>query len=425
MNRRKFFKKLAGLAGLSLAAPFAASRVLAASEPYSGPYFVLINAAGGYDPVYLCDPKPMGPLNRLYGAEASAGAIKYAPIPLGLDPAVLPYLRSNQQFFEKYSSRLLVINGIDTSTNNHDTGTRAAWSGRTEDGFPSFGALAAAIRSPGNPLAYISSGGYDVTDGVVPVTRMDDLGALRRAAFPDILSPDDPESGRFLPAKAMDRIRQARDQRLTALQADQRLPRAKAAMNELFLARQDDDALANLVIPGELVTLPGYQLYDLQSMMQQSQLALAAFQAGLAVAVNLNLGGFDTHANHDADQVLQIAKLLAGVDFLIDEATKIGIDGQLIIVIASDFARGPGYNGLDPYSGKDHWPVTSAMLMGPGIPGNRVIGGTDATQLAIPHNGATITPHHLHHALRGLAGIAAHEITERYPLPGADIGLLA
>lgn len=155
-------------------------------------------------------------------------------------------------------------------------------------------------------------------------------------------------------------------------------------MNELFLARQDDDALANLVIPGELVTLPGYQLNDLQSMMQQSQLALAAFQAGLAVAVNLNLGGFDTHANHDTDQVLQIAKLLAGVDFLIDEATKIGIDGQLIIVIASDFARGPGYNGLDPYSGKDHWPVTSAMLMGPGIPGNRVIGGTDATQLAIP-----------------------------------------
>ncbi len=428
MNRRKFLK-LAGMTGLAVAAPFGARSVLAGAEPYKGPFFVLINAAGGWDPVYLCDPKPMGELNRLYGAEASAGNIKYAPVAvdavaLGLDVAAQPYLMDNATFFAKYGPRLTVVNGIDTSTNNHDGGTRAAWSGRLQEGFPSFGALVAAIRSPGNPLAYISSGGYDVTDGVVPVTRMDNLDAIRKAAYPDVLYPGEADSGRFLPEAAMTRIRQAQSERLGDLQAKQKLPRAQAAMNELFLARQDDGALQKLVIPGELATLDGYQLYDLQNLMQQGQLALAAFQAGLAVAVNLNIGGFDTHGNHDRDQILQLAKLLYGVDFLMSEAAKIGIDGQMVVIINSDFARGPGYNGGDQYAGKDHWPITSAMMMGPGIGGNRVVGSTDGSQLAQPYNGTVIKPEHLHISLRGLAGIADHEITKRYPLAGDDLGLL-
>ena len=427
MNRRNFLK-LAGMTGLAVAAPFGARIVRAGAEPYPGPFFVLINAAGGWDPVYLCDPKPPGPLNRLYAGPASVGAIQYAPVAvdaaaLGLGPEAQPYLMSNEAFFTKYGPRLTVLNGIDTSTNNHDGGTRAAWSGRLQEGFPSFGALAAAIRSPGNPLAYISSGGYDETNGVVPVTRMDNLGALRKAAFPDVLNPEDPESGRFLPADAMAQIRAAQAERLADLQARQRLPRAQAAMNELFLARQDDGALQKLAIPGELAALPGYQLYDLQGLMQQAQLALAAFQAGLAVAVNLNLGGFDTHGSHDTDQIRQLAKLLAGVDFLMTEAAKVGLDGQLIVVLNSDFARGPGYNGDSIYAGKDHWPITSAMAMGPGIAGGRVVGGTDADQQAIAHNGTVLRPEHIHHALRGLAGIADHEITRRYPLPGADLGL--
>ncbi|MEZ4449417.1 MAG: DUF1501 domain-containing protein [Nannocystaceae bacterium] len=424
---RRSFLKFAGLTGLGVAAPLVARRALADTPPYPGPYFVLIHAGGGWDPIYLCDPKPMGPLNRIYGGPASAGNIAYAPIAvdaaaLGLDPSAQPYLMSNQAFFEKYGPRLTVMNGVDTSTNNHDGGTRASWSGRLEEGYPSFGAITAAIRSPGNPLAYISSGGYDVTDGLVPLTRMGSLDALRKVAYPDILYPDDPESGVYLPKERMDRIRAAQRERLMAMQGSQRLPRGQAAMSELFLAREDDNALAKLVFPGDLVELnAGYQLSDLQYMMQQTQLALAAFQAGLAVAVNLNLGGFDTHANHDRDQVAALAKLLYGVDFLMSEADKIGIGGQLVVVIASDFARGPGYNADNEYGGKDHWPVTSAMAMGPGIAGDRVVGATDDAQQALPWQGSVITPSHVHRSLRTLAGIDSDEITQRYPLAGDDL----
>ncbi len=63
--------------------------------------------------------------------------------------------------------------------------------------------------------------------------------------------------------------------------------------------------------------------------------------------------------------------LLWGVDFLMEEAKKAGIDGQLIVVGASDFGRGPFYNGDGDGAGKDHWPITSLFAMGPGIAGGR------------------------------------------------------
>ena len=427
-NSRRGFLKLAALSGLAVAAPFAARRAAAELTAYNGPYFILIHASGGWDPVYLCDPKTNPELNRLYDAPASAGSISYAPVPvsalgLGLPLTAEPYLMSNQAFFEKYAAKLTVINGIDTSTNNHDSGTRTTWSGQVQEGHPSFGALAAAIRSPNNPLAYISSGGYDATQGIVPLTRMGDLDTLQKVAFPDIISPDDPESDRYLPASRMDRIREANAERLSAQIEAQRLPRAKTSMNELFLSRADDNALAGLTFPDELATLPGYELSDLESLMQQSQLALSAFQAGLAVSANLNLGGFDTHGNHDRDQIRQLAKLLHGVDFLMDEAEKLGLGGQITVMVSSDFARGPGYNGVDEYAGKDHWPITSAMLMGAGINGDRLIGSTDDQQYALPHNGEVLTPAHIHHSLRALAGISDHELAQRFPLAGEDLGL--
>ncbi len=434
MDRRNFLK-IAGMTGLAVSAPFGVRHVLAQPEPYKGPYFVLINASGGWDPVYLCDPKAKGPLNRIYDGPATAGNLKYAPIPiddasLGLEPGGSAYLMSNQQFFEKYASQLTVLNGIDMSTNNHDGGSRATWSGRLSEGFPSFGAIVAATRAPDSSLAYISSGGYDATEGLIPLTRMSSIDALRRVAYPNQTDPGSPDTALFHSSTTAARIRKAQEDRLKAQLAQQRLPRVKTAMSELTLARASDDVLKDLVLPADLVDLPGYQLSDLRDMMQQSQLAVAAFKAGMAVAVNLNLGGFDTHANHDVDQVRQLAKLLAGVDFLMTEAEKAGIVDDLVIMMGSDFARGPGYNADNQYGGKDHWSITSAMLMGRGIGKNRVIGATtdaqlalaiDPSSLALKDGGKVLKPETIHLALRKLASVADGAPAKDFPLAGDDM----
>lgn len=433
MDRRSFLK-IAAMSGLAVAAPFAARRVLAQPEPYEGPYFVLVNAGGGWDPVYLCDPKAQGPLNRLYSATATAGNIPYAPTildaaMLGLDQAQVDSLLTNTAFFEKYASRLLVLNGVDMQTNNHDAGTRATWSGRLAEGFPSLGALVAAARAPESALAYVSAGGYDATEGLIPLTRMTSLDALKKIAFPNKTDPNSAETEQFHSTSTMDRIRKAQSERLQAKLAAARLPREKQAIGELVLARDSDNLLRDLVLPDTPVTLPGYQLYDLQSLMQQAQLAVAAFKAKMAVCANLNIGGFDTHGNHDRDQIVQIAKVLKGVDFLMQEAEAAGIADQLTIVIGSDFARGPGYNGDNEYAGKDHWPVTSMMLMGRGIAGGRVVGATDDAQYGAlidanslqPGGGVKLGPESIHRALRKLAGIDAAEVAGRFPLAGSDM----
>ena len=436
MDRRKFFK-IAAMTGLAVSAPLGIRRVLAKPEPYKGPFFVLVNASGGWDPVYLCDPKPSGELNRLYGDAASEGKIKYAPV--ALDDAALGlaagtaanYLMSNQQFFETYASQLTVINGIDMQTNNHDGGSRATWSGRLDEGFPSIGAILAATKSPESSLGYISSGGYDVTQGLVPLTRMSSIDAIKRIAYPNQTDPNNAETELYHTTATADRIRKAQQARLEAQLAKQRLPRVQAAMNELVLARAGDDILTDLVLPDTLVQLDGYQLYDLQSLMQQAQLAVAAFKAGMAVACNLNLGGFDTHGNHDRDQILQISKLLKGVDFLMKEAEMAGIADDLVVMMGSDFARGPGYNGGDIYAGKDHWSITSAMFMGRGVGKNRVVGATtddqrarpvDAGSLAVKDSGGVIIkPESIHRSLRKLAGVADGDPAKQFPLAGDDL----
>lgn len=428
MDRRSFLK-IAAMSGLAVAAPFGVRRALAQPKPYEGPYFVLINAGGGYDPIYLCDPKPQGPYNRLYAAGAKAGNINYAPVTLdaaalGVDAEALPYLMSNQVFFEKYASDLLVLNGVDMSTNNHDAGSRAIWSGQLSEGAPSFGALVAAARAPDSALAFVSAGGYDATQGLIPLTRMSSVDTLKKIAYPNETSPGDPMTETFHSKATADRIRKAQEERLAAKQMAARLPRAKAAMGELILARGSDDVLRDLVLPDTPVALPGYQLYDLQGLMQQAQLAVAAFKAKMAVAANLNIGGFDTHGNHDSDQIRQLAKLLAGVDFLMQEAEAAGIAGQLTVVIGSDFGRGPSYNGDNQYAGKDHWTVSSVMMMGKGIKGNRVVGSTDDAQLAVPVDGKKLKPETIHLALRKLAGIDAAEVTADYPLAGDDMPTL-
>jgi uncharacterized protein (DUF1501 family) len=48
--------------------------------------------------------------------------------------------------------------------------------------------------------------------------------------------------------------------------------------------------------------------------------------------------------------------------------------GETVIAVVSEMGRTPKLNGDE---GKDHWPVTSAMLIGTGIGGGRVLGATD------------------------------------------------
>lgn len=443
MDRRDFLH-VAALAGLAFASPVSQPRRARAEEtPYTGPLFVTIHAGGGWDPIFLTDPKLDPTLNRRYTATGTANGITYAKI--DYDPVYLQveqqyretyrdYLMTNETFFTKNGARTLVINGLDTTTNNHDSGTRAVWSGRTMEGYPAFAALAAGVKGGDRPMSFLSGGGFDATVDVVPLTRIGRMDVFERIAYPNRIEPSRMDTRFFNTPAVWDRIMRTQKERMAALQQNERLPRVKRAVGALYSARTSDVGLQRLQLPDRLVDVPGGQLDDLQGMMQQAQVACSAFKAGLAVSASFGLGGFDTHGTHDRNHMRQLMKLMKGVDFLLEEAARQGVADRLFVMVGSDFGRGPHYNGMGDGSGKDHWPITTMMFIGPGIRGGRVIGGTDERvrslkinpgTLALDPNGVKLQPEHIHRGLRKLVGLDVTEQASRFPLAAPELSLFA
>ncbi|MCH9686913.1 MAG: twin-arginine translocation signal domain-containing protein, partial [Deltaproteobacteria bacterium] len=208
MDRRNFLK-LASAAGLSVVSPVVyGERGLKqppknSGAPYEGILWLFVNAAGGWDPTSLCDPKgaafmdePDRMNNYLTDEIMTEGNISYAPV------------AGNQAFFEAQGHRTMVVNGIDMLTNGHDAGNRHTWSGRLAEGHPSMAATLAASFGVEQPLAYLTFGGYSETAGQVARTRSGNINVLQRLAYPSRMNPDD-ETTSFHNERAQELIAKA------------------------------------------------------------------------------------------------------------------------------------------------------------------------------------------------------------------------
>jgi uncharacterized protein (DUF1501 family) len=446
MNRRSFLQAAAVL-GLAVVAPPVAREARADNDRYDGPYWVFIHANGGWDTTYLCDPKGGAPgdlttPNMLYTPDQiqKAGNIAYAPVNAMADDTL--ELFSNKRFFEAHHDKLCIVNGVNSQSVSHESGPRSIWTAKVEDGYPAFGAMVAATAAKGLslPLAFQSNGGgCDATWDHVPVTR------LAATTLHDIAYPNNNQVGTYHSPSAAKQMAELQRQRLEKMKAKGRLlPYTRASMGALYLARTGDNVLQRLaaeydaVKPVTVLGLPDlagmdqgklYKLDQFQVMLEQLQLAVLGFKAGVSVSANIATGAFDTHNNHDATQVPEMIRVLRGVDYLLAAAKEAGILDKLYVAIGSDFGRPPHYN---EGGGKDHWDVTSMMFLGPKIKGDRVVGTTDAGLKPIPVNpttlapdpaGVQITPQHVHQALRRVAGLDGGELAQLYPLATDNLAL--
>ena len=118
----------------------------------------------------------------------------------------------------------------------------------------------------------------------------------------------------------------------------------------------------------------------------QAQLALNALEQGLSHAVQIEMGGWDTH-DDNLVQIPQAEAFFLGLQALVDEMTvRPGLSAgsrmidDTVLLVVSEMGRTPKLNDT---GGKDHWPVTSAMVIGGGLPAGRVLGGTDDALLGL------------------------------------------
>jgi uncharacterized protein (DUF1501 family) len=457
MKRRHFLHMLAAT-GMTASLPLTSQRAFAAAPDK---FLVIVNAGGGWDPTSLCDPK--GNLSQ-YAQERpganNGGSINSVPLSLtkrdalsGIQWSDTPLIDgtadspgNNTQrvdgqfdsFFQAYSNRLTVINGIDNGTNNHNTGNRATWSGSLEMGYPSLAALFAASQNPGLPMAYISNGGYDFTASLVSRAR------ANSANFIDDLA--DPNSNEYLyrsnetsteNADIFKQIKLAQEQRLERQKLNATLPLRREQLNQLFTVRKEDNDLSRLSIEKDLIEkeLPTNDHMNNrdQGFKRQASLVAAAFKAGIAASANISTGGFDTHGNHDRDQYQSLGDLLEGIIYLQQALSEAGIADKTTVVIGSDFGRTPYYNSS---SGKDHWPVTSMMVMHPqgSGKGGKVFGAStdkfrsqalDLNSGQASANGKLLTPAHVNLALRKELGIHDNTFATRFPLNVDDFAIFS
>lgn len=437
MNRRDLLQLMAS-AGLATVAPLG-STARAQSAPSR--HFVFVNAGGGWDPTSLCDPKGhaeradgRGPVNH-YRADdigrVGGTGIRYAPFP---DPELATStlrddnpINSFDAFFQEVGPELLVINGIDTETNNHDTGSRTVWSGSDAQNQPALAALIAQAQAPESPLAFVSNGGYDYANGHIAPTRLSGTSVFRELSYPNRSNTSgdanlDNEQTYMLPDAVDAAIARARADRMATLAQQSGLPMRRAAANALFTVQGGDGSLSRLIdyLPSEVSN----------GLRGQAELAVAAFQAQVAVCANLTTGGFDTHGNHDRDATYRMAVLIDGVHHLWRSIRDAGIADRTTVFVGSDFGRTPFYNDGQ---GKDHWNATSLMAFGAGVAGGRVVGGTDAdfseqridptTLQPTNEGGLRLRFAHVHRAARRLAGVADNSIVRAYPLDAEDLDI--
>lgn len=409
MKRRTLLKALTGI-GMAGVLPMSLTRP--AFGATAERFLITISATGGWDPTALIDPKGntpradgLGPVNN-YSASAikSAGNLSYAPYPSMIEEPAIESTGHFDTFFNKHADRLLVINGIDTQTNGHDSGRRFMWSGKLEEGYPTIAALAAAPFAD-QPMAFISNGGYDFTASIVAPVRTASPGTFNQLAFPNSMFPTDPDllDLGLVGQSSYSLVQQAREERLVRQRMAETLPKRQKQMEQLQTVKNSDVELQSLLdfLPNEVSS----------GLAGQAEVTIAAFASGLAVSANLNASGFDTHGDHDQDHTPSLTALLEGIDHLWEQIEQRGMQDKVTILIGSDFGRTPFYNEGD---GKDHWNITSIMAMGAGITGNRIIGATNenfealklnTSTLQPDDNGIIITPQHVHRSLRDFLGV--------------------
>ncbi|MGV2987561.1 DUF1501 domain-containing protein [Vibrio sp. E150_011] len=412
MERRNFLKML-GIGATATTFPALSFGQSAESDQY----FIYVNAQGGWDVTYFCDPKvnvdgqPVITNWSKDSAVGKAGNLYYAPV------------GGNKSFFDKHHDKTLVINGVNMNTVNHTSGVIYSVSGKISRTHPTLGALNASNANAELAIPFMTSSEYkntkDLVSGFNLSGNSDDL--IAKAAYP-YNHKGGTTSSIYLgnEEQLLESAHKLSTERLvnnTSLLAgdNARLKRFKSTSEQnqyLYKLAEYHQTLKETVPDG---------------VDQTFTFMMAGLCSGYTSSADIACYGFDTHFNNDAGQIDSLDRLTRHVDYIWQVAEAGGIADRLTVLVGSDFSRTPAYNGS---AGKDHWPINSYLVMNKtwGL-GNQVIGTTtdghyankmDMNTLKEDAEGEHLTPEHVHQLVREKLGLAQTEQGIKYALGVAN-----
>jgi uncharacterized protein (DUF1501 family) len=112
----------------------------------------------------------------------------------------------------------------------------------------------------------------------------------------------------------------------------------------------------------------------------QIPLAVKALSEDLSCTALMQLDNWDTHQGNARQGSLH-ESFFGALSALMQALEQASLDERTLVLVLSEMGRTPKLNADN---GKDHWPVTSALLLGAGVRGGRVLGGSNDELDALP-----------------------------------------
>lgn len=362
-SRRNFLSNAAAMSALSAIGWHPSMARAAVGERK----FIFFYAGGGWDTTAVFDPHhntdyvdmEQDTLTETLGNLAFTGG----------EPRVF-----TSRFFQRWGNKTAIVNGIDAHSVGHDSGRQFAMTGTSASSYPDWPTLLAAKGQGDYPLPHIVFSGpnYPGSSGSAVVRAGG--GTLLNLIDGSIVGYSDRPAP--VPSSPADSIVDAFVYDRVANFAGQRGGRAESLISNLDRAME---------IEGRRFEAG---LSDLgNSMLEQAIKASEMMRLGLSRCAMVGIpGGWDSHGDNSV-QGLQFEDFFDALDQLMEHlATTPGLSSpwladEVVVVALSEFGRTPLLNGN---GGKDHWPYNSALVIGSGVQGNRMIGKTDDALIAEP-----------------------------------------
>ena len=408
MNRRDLLK-YAGFAGaVTMLAP--GLRLAKAAPPSTmKKRLIVVFAQGGWDTTYGIDPKPVG--STEVAVPPVGGPAPYGNLDVYWNGSDTDQVR---KFFNKHAPVTAIVRGISVGAVSHTECAQRICTGTRSETNPDMAAIVANANGNDLPMPYMIlgdtafAGEYAVSTGRIGqsnqiVALLDPAQAYPTGNRPAMTISDSEQA-------ILTRHANATANRMRATRGSQGYNRKRV---DDFVASIDRSKQLKSVAAG--FGKRGGTL----ALKDQIAMALDAIERDITQAVMIDSRqDWDTH-NKNADQAANYQETFEGLTKLLDgllarpgrqAGTKM-ID-DTIVVCMSELGRTPKLNGD---LGKDHWPVTSAMVIGGGVRGDRVYGGTSEKVDALPINLATgavdpagtmLMPDHFVGGVLKLAGVA-------------------
>lgn len=331
--------------------------------------------------------------------------------------------QSVTRFFADHGPRTVVLNGLEVASIAHARCEQILLTGRAEAGRDDWPALLGGAADHLLLPSLIASGPSYATEFSSSVVRLGDTGQL--SALLDgsgLQSAAQPVSP---PSRAVADLIDAQVARQAAAFTDRAADARAVEVGNA--AEQALDELTDLLgLAGDL----DLSVDASREFVQQATPLLTALSQGLARCgvirhLGVNQTGWDSHNLNDMHQSAHFNLLFADLKLLMEALDSLpGVAGgsladETTVVVISEMGRAPWYNVQD---GKDHWTWTSAMLVGGGIQGGRVIGATDGAGVGVPvdpsSGDATSRGEHLTAAHLGATLLALGDVDPDATLPG-------